>query len=61
MDLFHIRTFPCHFALFLKSKLQHVGHIQIVLWVSGSSESTGVTQFFNLDAQAQEILYDIAT
>ena len=29
----------------LKRKLQHVGHIQITLWVSKSSGSTGVTHF----------------
>ena len=28
-----------------KRKLQHVGHIWIVLWVSGSNGSTRVTHF----------------
>ena len=35
MTLFHIRIFPCHFALFLKRKFQHVGHkwvIYVTIW-----------------------------
>ena len=36
------QNFSCHVTLLLKRKLQHVGHIQIVLWVSGSNQSTGV-------------------
>ena len=45
MHYHHVTThqnFPCDFALLLKRKHQHVGHIQITLWVSGS---TGVTHF----------------
>ena len=45
MELFHIKNFSCHVTLLLKRKLQHVGHIRIVLWVSGSNESSGVTHF----------------
>ena len=53
MALFHIEKFSCHVTLAtFKRKLQHVGHkwscaghIQIVLWISGSNGSTGVTHF----------------
>ena len=37
MALFHIKNFHV--------MVQHVGRIWIVLWVSGSNESTGVTHF----------------
>ena len=30
MALFHIRIFPCHFALLLKRKLQHVSHKWVI-------------------------------
>jgi len=40
INMLHIKNFTCHFALLLKTKLKHVGHIQIALWVS---RSTGVS------------------
>ena len=43
MALFHFKNFACHVALLLKRKFQCVGHIQVVLWVSGSK---GVTHFY---------------
>ena len=43
-NLWHCSKSTHHVTLLLK-KLQHVGHIRIFLWVSGSNGSTGVTYF----------------
>ena len=55
VTLFYIKNFSCHVRLLLKRKLQHVchkwviqgqnyvGHIWIVLWVSGSNGLTDAT------------------